>query len=201
MTSLGYDVLLLASLGYDAYGLDSSPTAIEEAHKLLLEQGRVQRYPLKNIQNGRGEVHFLAANFFENDFLHQINSAATDRTFDLIYDYTFLCAIDPVMRPKWAERMSQLLSPTGHLICIEYPLGKPPKLGGPPHGLESVLYEQVLNKPGEVVAYNLSGSVCEDRSGEKTDEALVKIAHWEPEQVLESQRGKIMVSLWQRWKS
>ena len=128
----GYDVLLLSSYGFDAYGLDASPKAIEEAEKVHSAQSKDQKYPVKNIQNGRGDVKFLVTDFFKDDFLSQTHSEQSERTFDLIYDYTFLCALPPSFRSHWATRMSQLLSPTGRLICLEYPLGKDPKLGGPP---------------------------------------------------------------------
>ena len=196
----GYDVLLFSSLGYDSHGLDASPTAVEEARKLLLEQGKEQHYPIKNIQDGRGDVKFIVADFFKDDFLFQTHSTNSDRTFDLIYDYTFLCALPPSLRPRWAARMSQLLSPDGRLICLEYPLGKDPKRGGPPHGLQHELYEQLFAKPGQEVNYNLSGHVCEDRSGVKTDNALVKVDEWIPERIFEPQKGQIMVSVWRHWK-
>lgn len=196
----GYDVLLFSSFGYDAYGLDASPTAVEEANKLLSNQGKEQQYPIKNIQNGRGEVKFVVTDFFKDDFLSQTHSAGSDQTFDLIYDYTFLCALPPTLRPQWAARMSQLLSPTGRLVCLEYPLGKDPKLGGPPHGLSRELYEQLLAKPGQEVNYNLSGHVCEDRSGDKTEKALVKVNEWTPERVFEAQKGQARVSVWRHWK-
>lgn len=136
----GYDVLVFSSYGYDAYGLDASPTGIEEARKLHQAQGKDQNYPVKNIQDGRGEVNFITADFFKDEFLAETHSSRSNRTFDVIYDYTFLCALPPSFRPRWAQRMSQLLSPNGYLICMEFPLGKDPKLGGPPHGLEHELY-------------------------------------------------------------
>ncbi|KAK3714471.1 hypothetical protein LTR37_007777 [Vermiconidia calcicola] len=196
----GHDVLLFASYGYDAYGLDASSTAIEAARGLLSEQGKNQRYPVRNIQSGRGEVKFVSANFFENDFLSLTHTTKSERTFDLIYDYTFLCALEPSMRPQWAARMGELLSSTGRLICMEFPLGKDPKLGGPPHGLGHELYEQLFAKPGVEVNYNLSGHVCEDRSGDKTDAALVRIETWTPERTFEGQEKQTMVSVWRHWK-
>ena len=196
----GYDVLLFSSYGYDAVGLDAAPTAIEGARKLQMDQGKEQRYPIKNIQNGRGEATFLLEDFFKDDFLSQTHTASSEPKFDLIYDYTFLCALKPELRPVWAARMSSLLSPNGLLICLEYPLGKKPKAGGPPFGLESELYEQLLAKPGGVVNYNLSGWVCEDRSGDKTDSALVRVEHWRPGRTFDAQKGKVMMSTWQHWK-
>ena len=194
-------MLLFASYGFNAVGLDISPTATEEAQKVMDDQGREQRYPVQNIQNGRGEVRFITADFFMQNFLSETHgTTSSDRTFDLIYDYTFFCALPPTLRPKWAARMSELLSPTGRLICMEYPIGKSLKSGGPPHGVSSEMYEQLLAKPGQEVKYNLSGSVCEDRSGDKADNALIKVEHWKPERTFAEQENKIMVSVWRHWK-
>lgn len=200
----GYDVLLFSSYGFNAVGLDAAPYAKEEALKLQQEQGKDQQYPVQNIQDGRGEVRFITGDFFSDNFLSETHGASgTDRRrdFDLIYDYTFLCALPPELRPKWAARMSKLLAPTGRLICIEYPLGKDPKTGGPPHGLERELYEQLFAKPGEEVRYNDSGHVCEDRSGDKTASALVKVEDWQPPRIFDDQKGQIMVSVWKHWRS
>ena len=194
----GYDALLFASLGFDAYGLDTSQTAVKAAEKVARDQGKEQQYPIRNIQNGRGDVKFIATDFFKDDWLSQTHPSqgGDDRTFDLIYDHTFLCALDPSLRPRWAKRMSQLLAPNGRLVCAEYPLGKPPSSGGPPHGLERALYEQLFAKPGEEVRYNGSGSVCEDRSGEKADSALVKVDEWVPTRCFEAMEGKVWISVW-----
>ena len=81
------------------------------------------------------------------------------------------------------------------------PLGKDPKTGGPPHGLEHQLYEQLFTKPGEDVVYNDSGHVCEDRGGDKAGNALVRVDSWVPENTFPVQKGKIMVSVWRRWKA
>lgn len=51
----GYDVQLFASYGYDAYGIDGAPLAIEKAEQHLRDQSKEQTYTLKNIQVGRGE--------------------------------------------------------------------------------------------------------------------------------------------------
>jgi SAM-dependent methyltransferase len=115
----GYDVLLFASYGYDAYGLDASSTALRAAEKLLQDQGKEQHFPMQHIQNGRGEVKFVEADFFSDSFLPSADLAEAGGPFDLIYDYTFLCALPPSLRPRWAARMSELLASDGVLICLE----------------------------------------------------------------------------------
>lgn len=196
----GYDVLLFASYGYDAYGLDVSPTAVQAAEQLLADQAKEQIFPIQHIQEGRGQVKFVEADFFSDDFLSRIGLSKSIEPFDVIYDYTFLCALPPSMHPRWAARLSELLSPTGTLVCLEFPLGKDPKLGGPPHGLEHELYEQLFAHPGREVKYNFSGHVAADRSGEKADNALVRVKEWVPERTFEGQDKSTMVSMWRHWK-
>lgn len=190
---LGQDVLLLASYGYDAWGLDVSETAVENAKKLASDKQRVdQQYPVRNTEHGRGQASFVLANFFTGDFLPQTNGSH----FDVIFDYTFLCALPPELRPQWAKRMSELLSPHGRLICLEFPLDKAPSSGGPPHGLSSSLYEQLFKAPGSVPKYNDDGKVIEHGDQESAADALVRVAHWRPERSHSVSQGKDMMSIW-----
>jgi hypothetical protein len=39
-------------------------------------------------------------------------------TFDVIYDCTFLCAIQPEMRQQWAAQHAALLKPDGELVTL-----------------------------------------------------------------------------------
>ena len=49
--------------------------------------------------------------------------------------------------------MSQLLSNDGRLVCLEWPLGKPPSENGPPWGVTAEAYELHLSHPvGETEA-------------------------------------------------
>lgn len=49
----GYDVLLFASHGYDAYGLDVSQTAVNACQELDKEQGDdAMKYPVKDVKIG-----------------------------------------------------------------------------------------------------------------------------------------------------
>lgn len=188
----GYDVLLFASHGYDAYGLDVSQTAVDACQELDKEQGDDdKKYPVKNTKVGRGSRQFLAVDFFEDDF-----SSHTNGGFDIIYDYTFLCAIPPGMRPQWAKRMSELLAPDGSLICLESPLAKPPNAGGPPHGLSSELYMQLFQHPGRDVKYAEDGHVAPDGRSLDHSSGLVRVAHWSPARTHPVGKGSDMISIW-----
>ena len=78
----GYDVLLLASFGYNAFGLEVSETAI----KGCLDEQRINgaNYPVINKAIGPGRAIFIKADFFNNSWMHQMEV----EKFDLIYDYT-----------------------------------------------------------------------------------------------------------------
>lgn len=78
----GYDVLLLAAHGYDAYGLEISSTALDEARKVEREMSGQDIYQSKGE---KGSVTWLAGDFFEDGFLKDVEG---ERKFDLIYDYT-----------------------------------------------------------------------------------------------------------------
>ncbi|KAG6015193.1 hypothetical protein E4U41_004669, partial [Claviceps citrina] len=69
----------------------------------------------------------------------------------------FLCALPPSARPNWSARIAQLLRPHGHLICLEFPTGKPLSEGGPPWGLTPEVYEALLSAPGEQITYRDEG--------------------------------------------
>lgn len=80
----GYDVLLLSSWGYDAYGLDASEKALDAAKQTQKESEGQDIYKTKEgVQ--KGSVNWLSGDFFANDFLKGVEG---EPTFDLIYDYT-----------------------------------------------------------------------------------------------------------------
>ncbi|OQO06035.1 hypothetical protein B0A48_08623 [Cryoendolithus antarcticus] len=187
----GYDVLLFASHGYDATGVDASETAIEACKALDEHQGSDEsKYPIADSQIERGARAFMLADFFKDDFL---NEAKTSQ-FDVIYDYTFLCALPPALRPKWAKRMAELLAPNGHLVCLEFPLGKAPSTGGPPHGLSSDLYTELFKAPGGEVKYDADGYAVQSEGG--AGQGLKRVEHWAPARSHQVGQGTDRVSIW-----
>lgn len=79
----GYDVLLLAAFGYDAYGLEVSSTALEACKKMEKECAGKGVYEEK-IEGGN--VTWLLGDFFGDGFLKDVRDG--EQGFDLIYDYT-----------------------------------------------------------------------------------------------------------------
>jgi len=82
----GYDVLLLASFGYDAVGLDGSETAIEACKQLVIKEG--DKYPLQNGAKTRGTMSFVTGDFFKNDWETEVQQGEESKLYDVIYDYT-----------------------------------------------------------------------------------------------------------------
>lgn len=112
----GYDVLTLASAERAVVGLDLAPTAVERFTALREERG---------VSETRARVE--VADFFAYE---------PDAPFDLMWDYTFLCAIDPSERRAWADRVDALLAPGGELVTLIFPATeKPPRGEGPPFAL------------------------------------------------------------------
>lgn len=79
----GYDVILLASFGYDAYGLEVNDKAVELC--LQEQQTNGDKYPVNDESVGSGTVTFLKGDFFHDEWTKKIPGGGK---FDLIYDYT-----------------------------------------------------------------------------------------------------------------
>ncbi|RMZ85387.1 hypothetical protein DV737_g788, partial [Chaetothyriales sp. CBS 132003] len=174
----GYDVLLLESFGYDAVGVEVSEEAYKAALNYAEQAGNT--YPVRDAKAGKGTRTFVLGDFYKNDFLSAAGLAS--ERFDLIYDYTFFCAMDPLMRPAWAQRMSELLmdSVSARLICLEFPTQKQPSTRGPPYGSPPEAYMAHLSHPGSKVPYDEAGNVKHNALAESNPAALERIGHWHP---------------------
>lgn len=81
----GYDVLLLASFGYDAYGVDVSQTVIRKCEEVAKQDA--DKYPARDAGMGKGKVKFVCGDYFGNDWDDMIDGGIGEG-FDVIYDYT-----------------------------------------------------------------------------------------------------------------
>ncbi|KAJ3100877.1 hypothetical protein HDU97_001867 [Phlyctochytrium planicorne] len=98
----GYDVVEFASRGIKALGIDLSETGLQEAVKYRDE---------KKIDAELAELQLV--NFFE---------WTPEKAFDIIFDHTFLCALEKKLRSEWASKISSLVVPGGLLIAYMFPL-------------------------------------------------------------------------------
>lgn len=135
----GYDVIEMAKIGYQAVGVEIAPSALvaaTEYNKECLEK--------EGVADRKGSATFIAEDFFK--------IAPPAGGFDLIYDYTFLCALDPSQRGAWAENMARLIKPgEGELITLIFPLGD--YAGGPPHAMSKELVSGLLTAQGFEATY------------------------------------------------
>ena len=60
----------------------------------------------------------------------------SEEPFDLIWDHTFFCAIQPAERAVWGQKAGELVKPGGQYAGIVFPVGKSEEAGGPPFGMD-----------------------------------------------------------------
>ena len=122
-----YDALALVAHGFDeVVALDLAPTAVQSARAFLAA----------SEDAGAARVTCVEGDFFEHA-----------GTYDFIWDCTFLCALDPSVRMRWAERTRTLLAPDGVLAACVFPIA-PNKVGGPPFALSPQLLKDLLEPTG-----------------------------------------------------
>ncbi|KXX82479.1 putative thiol methyltransferase 2 [Madurella mycetomatis] len=192
----GYDVAMLALHGFDVVGLDVSQKAVDAARTYAeAELSRPSAYNFaegsekRQVLGPPGTANFVCDDFFQRGWEAKYFAACDDGGFDLIYDYTFLCALLPEMRKDWAKRMRELLRPTGLLVCLEFPLYKDLTAPGPPWGLLGVHWN-LLAEGGDG---KVDGSATETDSGRGPFE---RVAYIKPPRSYEIGRGTDMLSVW-----
>ncbi len=118
----GDDLITLASPERHVTGLDLAPGARAAFYR---------RYP-----EAASQVDYVIGDFF---------SYEPQAAFDLIWDYTFLCALDPADRGAWANKVASLLKPGGMLATLIFPIIEAPaEYTGPPWPMSLDLVEQLV---------------------------------------------------------
>lgn len=105
---LGHDAEAWARAGFHATGLDLAPTAIRRA-------------------TDRTQAAALPLRFIQSDFLDH----RPETSFDILFEHTLFCAIDPVRRPDYVEAVTRWLRPGGWFVAVHYLI---PDTEGPPFG-------------------------------------------------------------------
>ena len=101
-----YEVKLFAERGDDVLGIDFADAALEAARRAL----------------GKLAHHVSKADFF----------SFVAPPFDLVYERTFMCALPPRERGRWARRAAELLRAEGLLAGFFFLADKD---RGPPFGI------------------------------------------------------------------
>ncbi|KAG6010016.1 hypothetical protein E4U21_000457 [Claviceps maximensis] len=190
----GYDVAMLALHGFDVYGLEVSSKGAQIARDYVtreLESPQDYNYgPKGRFQTQVGSVQIITADFFDRDW-ETLLGGAGKRGFDLIYDYTFLCALLPEMRKDWSTRMAELVAPRGVLVCLEFPMYKNLGAAGPPWGLRGVHWSLLAEGKDGII--HEPGNVEED---DTVDGPFRRIVYLRPARSYEAGRGTDMLSVW-----
>ncbi|CAG9989461.1 unnamed protein product [Clonostachys byssicola] len=196
----GYDVAMLALHGFDVVGLELSPRGAQVATSYAeaeLAEPHDYNFGEQNDtpDGGIGSVNIITADFFDKSW-SQNEAESSGQKFDLIYDYTFLCALHPDMRQSWAQRMLELLSPSGILICLEFPLFKELHELGPPWPLQGV-YWNLLAQGGDGKVDGHNGDISDDAPVSAIG-PFVRTSRFKPERSYPNGKGTDMVSIWRR---
>jgi cyclopropane fatty-acyl-phospholipid synthase-like methyltransferase len=104
----GHDVREFARSGFDTFGFDIAPSAIQLAAEKTKAAG-------------------LTATFQPADFLHD----EPPQLFDWIFEHTLFCAIQPPERDEYVRAALRWLKPAGQYLAVNYLI---PDKDGPPFG-------------------------------------------------------------------
>jgi methyl halide transferase len=131
----GYDVAAFARAGAaEAVGLELSPAAAAAARDYL----RAGLAPSASAGASASAAVVIEGDFFDA-------AVVGEASFDLGYDLTFLCALHPSMRQRWAEGWARALKRGGTLITACYPIdASRDQNQGPPWPLTPAIYEKLL---------------------------------------------------------
>ena len=103
----GYEAEYLLQQGFDNVTvIDIAPLAVAQMQK--------------RFANYQG-INIISGDFFE-----------LKAEYDLIVEQTFFCAIDPSLRPKYVQKMYELLAPKGKLVGLLFDIQFEKE--GPPFG-------------------------------------------------------------------
>ena len=120
-----YDAIALAQHGFEkVVAVDISKTACQAAEEEMRSASEVDSE----------RVEITCADFFKFD--HE--------PFDLVWDCTFFCALDPSMRADWAKKTMDLVKSGGALVTCIFPIFRSPRKGGPPFAMTVDLMRETL---------------------------------------------------------
>ncbi len=83
--------------------------------------------------------------------------------YDLILEQTFFCAIDPSLRPNYAQQMHQLLAPGGKLVGVLF--NREFEAAGPPFGGSADEYRTYFETYFELLVFSPCYNSVHPRAG------------------------------------
>ena len=104
----GHDAREWAKAGFNTFGFDIAPSAIQ-------------------LSNEKTKAAGLTAEFHLGDFLRD----EPPFLFDWVFEHTLFCAIDPSERDNYVRALLRWLKPGGQFLAVHYLI---PDTDGPPFG-------------------------------------------------------------------
>lgn len=138
----GHDAAHFAKDGHFVTAVDFSPEAVARAQK--------QYGHMSNFKAIQADAFALGSEF--------------DGSFDLIFEHTFFCAIDPTRRSEVVKTWLRLLSPGGFLMGVFF---VHPKRAGPPFGGSEWEIRQRLQKKFRFLFWSRLRSSPPERMGKE----------------------------------
>ncbi|CAN7064532.1 unnamed protein product, partial [Brassica oleracea var. botrytis] len=125
---------------------DQSPNIIRRSClslNLMETPVKLRRWNHRVISSNGGWEKTWKAGATPWDLLDQLRSVniSLRRVHSLKAELLFL-AVEPSVRPPWAQRIEKLLKPSGELITLMFPMDE--SSGGPPYKVSVSDYENVL---------------------------------------------------------
>ncbi len=131
----GHDALELARYNNDVYAVDFAKKALD------------------NLKQSSANEK-LAINLVNED-LFNLNSHYST-FFDLVFEYTCFCAIDPSRRKEYFDVVHKILKKNGLLFAIFIPLDKKINNEGPPFGVDISQIENLIFNKFDIIKNEFS---------------------------------------------
>ncbi len=139
----GHDALFFAQQGFTVTAVDFAPSAIAA----LGQQAQAQN---------------LSVQLLQRDIFELVPEFAGQ--FSYVIEHTCFCAIDPALRPAYAQLAADLLAPGGELLAVFF---THQRSGGPPFGTTPAAVRQLFAPHFEVIALEPVTNSIPSRRGEE----------------------------------
>lgn len=139
----GHDALFFAQQGFTVTAVDFAPSAI----RALEQQAQAQNLSLQLLQR---DIFDLVPEFAGQ--------------FSYVIEHTCFCAIDPALRPAYAQLAADLLAPGGELVAVFFTHQRG---GGPPFGTTPAEVSQLFEPHFDIVTLEPVVDSVPSRQGEE----------------------------------
>jgi SAM-dependent methyltransferase len=106
------------------------------------------------------QLHVICGDFFK-----------LEQQFELVMEQTFFCALDPILRKDYVNKMFEILNPGGKLAGVLFNRSFE---GGPPFGGNTAEYEQLFSEKFLIKTMDACYNSIEPRKGSEVFVVFIK---------------------------